>query len=425
MKKIIILLLTGLVSIGQLGFIDKNQIKNLNNNLLFQNPSEQYCESTRVEGVYKCAKNVFAFDTTNTITIYMDENSSFVLNDIFNDIETQILEYDKLFDAYESFDGINNVYTINETDGPVVIDQKLFDAIQYALEHQDIDPENDELLFNIALEPILDIWHDARYSENCNDGILYDYCPVPSEETLSQDYNTNPNDVTLNEDNLTIDFSKSNMGVNLGGFAKGYISMIIQEYLDQYEISYILNLGASNVLVGGENISNPNASTYGIGLTEPNFDSLNSSAYGAALIDDSYSVVTSGSYQRYMKNLNDEDDDTIYHHIIDPRTNYPGGDALAVSIITTNTGLSDILSTAIFLMGYERALDYVNNTEDLEAIWYFKENDIRMSDNAEDYIILFDYEEDNNTNIYYVVGSGVFITAAIGVGVYLFIKKNK
>ncbi|MFW6272578.1 MAG: FAD:protein FMN transferase, partial [bacterium] len=118
-------------------------------------------------------------------------------------------------------------------------------------------------------------------------------------------------------------------------------------------------------------------------------------------------------------------DDTMYHHIIDPRTNYPGGEALAVSIITTNTALSDILSTAIFLMDYEEALDYVNNTEDLEAIWYFSESDIRMSENAESFIVLFDYEEESDTNIYYVIGSSVFIAVAIGVGVFLYIKKNK
>ncbi|MFP4478262.1 MAG: FAD:protein FMN transferase [Candidatus Izemoplasmatales bacterium] len=425
MKKTIIFLLIGLVSLGQFGFTDKNNNIDFSPKLEFENPSEEYCETTRVEGVYKCVKNIFAFDTSNTMTIYMDEDSEFILEDVFNEVERQIFEYDKLFDAYNSYEGINNVYTINETEGPVVIDQKLFDAIEYALNHQDIDPSNEDLLFNIALEPVIDIWHDARYSEDCNDGILYDYCPIPSEETLNQDFNTNPNDVILDENTLTIDFDKPNMGINLGGFAKGYISNILQNYLNQYDISYILNLGASNVLTGGENISNPNATTYGIGLTEPDFDSLSSSAYGAALIDSSYSVVTSGSYQRYMKNLNDEDDDTIYHHIIDPRTNYPGGEALAVSIITTNTALSDILSTAIFLMDYEEALDYVNNTEDLEAIWYFSESDIRMSENAESFIVLFDYEEESDTNIYYVIGSSVFIAVAIGVGVFLYIKKNK
>ncbi|MDA3931126.1 MAG: FAD:protein FMN transferase [Tenericutes bacterium] len=424
MKRIIIFFLIGLISLGQLGLMDKNIMIDVNNDLLFANPNEQYCETTRVEGVFKCSKTIFAFDTSNTVTVYMDEFDNYVLEDLFNNIETQIIEYDKLFDSYESFDGINNVYTINETDGPVVIDQKLFDAIQYALIHQDINPENDDLLFNIVLEPILAIWHDARYSSECSEGLLYDTCPIPSAETLNQNFNTNPDDVIMDEDNLSIDFSKPNMGIDLGGFAKGYISMIIQGYLNQFDISYILNLGASNVLVGGENISNPNATTFGIGLTEPDFNSLNTSAYGAAIINSSYSVVTSGSYQRYIKNLDDPDDDTIYHHIIDPRTKYPGGEALSVSIITTNTALSDILSTAIFLMDYEEALDYVNNTEDLEAIWYFNETDIRMSENADDFITLFDYEEESETNIYYLIGSGIFIAAAIGVGVFLYVRKK-
>ncbi|QWB99676.1 FAD:protein FMN transferase [Mycoplasmatota bacterium] len=425
MKKICISLLMTILTISQLGFINKTNLQGSPHLNAFENPNEVYCTSTRVDGVYKCSKEFFAFDTTNTLTVYMDENSTFTLENIFNDVESEIIYYDQLFDAYEAYDGIENVYTINESDGPVTIDQKLFDAIQYALENQDIQPDNNELLFNIALEPITSIWHDARYSEECVDNILYDNCPIPSEDILNQEYHTNPEDIILDETNLTIDFSKSDMGIDLGGFAKGYISMILQTYLSDYDISYILNLGASNVLVGGENISNPNASTYGIGLTEPSFTSLNTSAYGAALIDSSYSVVTSGSYQRYMKNINDPDDDTIYHHIIDPRTNYPGGHALAVSIITRETALSDILSTAIFLMDYDEGLDYVNSIDDLEAIWYFSEDDIRMSEQADDYIVLFNETEDQtNHTVYYMIGGSILFLSILGLGYYLY-KKNQ
>ncbi|MCF7924346.1 MAG: FAD:protein FMN transferase, partial [Candidatus Izimaplasma sp.] len=158
--------------------------------------------------------------------------------------------------------------------------------------------------------------------------------------------------------------------------------------LAQYEATYIINLGASNVLVGGYNYLNPDGE-FNIGINQPTYLGV-SGYYLVATIEDSYSVVTSGSYQRFIKNINDQQDETIYHHIIDPRTNYPGGQAMAVTIVTNQTGISDILSTALFLMDYEDALDYVNRTENLEAVWYFNSEDIRESANFSDYFYYYE-----------------------------------
>ncbi|MCF7924728.1 MAG: FAD:protein FMN transferase, partial [Candidatus Izimaplasma sp.] len=236
----------------------------------FANPNESYCESSKVEGVYRCSKESFAFDTIINITFYVIKDNDFDLETLFDDITNIITKYNKYLDAYNEYEDINNVYTINNSEGPVKLDEELFSAIEYALEHQDIEPENNSLLFNIALQPVLDIWHDARYNENCENLITYDRCPIPSSSTLSQEFNTNPNDIILDEENQTIDFSKPDMGIDLGGFAKGYVSMIIENYLAQYEATYIINLGASNVLVGGYNYLNPDGE-FNIGINQPTY----------------------------------------------------------------------------------------------------------------------------------------------------------
>jgi thiamine biosynthesis lipoprotein len=377
MKKIISMILLFSLSIVFLG-CQENTI---------ENPNEQYCQITSVDGVYKCTKGYFAFDTTVSFTLYYDAFSDYDIDTVYNQVNDILIEYDQLLDPYDPVDGINNLYTINHSETAVEVSETLFNAIEYAINHQDFNPDSDELLFNIALGPIINIWHDARYSDSCESGLLYDRCPVPSEDVLNQPYNTNPDDVILDKENLTIGFKKDNMMLDLGGFAKGYISMIIEEQLAVYDMNYIMNMGASNVLVVGDNTSNTSGNDYRIGLTRPEFDTIGSENYGIVQIEDGYSAVSSGSYQRYFKNL-DREDPTYYHHIIDPRTNMPGGEAMAVTIITTQTGLSDILSTAIFLMSYEEGLAYVNSVEDLEAIWYFSEDDIRMSENFEDFFVL-------------------------------------
>ncbi len=56
----------------------------------------------------------------------------------------------------------------------------------------------------------------------------------------------------------------------------------------------------------------------------------------------------------------------------------------SVSIITSDAGLADLYSTAIFTMTIPEGLAFVNNIEGLEAIWYGLDDVIYFSENFED-----------------------------------------
>lgn len=65
-------------------------------------------------------------------------------------------------------------------------------------------------------------------------------------------------------------------------------------------------------------------------------------------------VVTSGGYERYF-----EEDGRTYIHIIDPRTGYPvENDLLSVTIVSPDGTLADGLSTALYIMGYDKAVQF-------------------------------------------------------------------
>ncbi len=373
MKKILIMMILLMTSISVIGCTTK--------------PNLDYCVEGQVKDVYKCTKTwSMMFDTTVSLTLYLDKTERYDVEVVFEDVEALLLEYHQYFDKYNEYAGVNNVYTINENnDKETVIDQALFDALKYVLTNERSVKIGNTALFNIALNPVLKVWHDARENPACTSVFGQDTCPIPDSSLLEASYNINPDDIILNETTLTIAFAKPNMSIDLGGFGKGYASEIVTDYLDSKGYSYILNAGNSNVKAGGINPNNEDGFYY-IVLLEPTFESYNSDYYVTLKIPEKLSIVTSGNYQRYFIG---SEDGLYYNHIIDPRTNMPSGDmenATAVSVLFEDGGMADIYSTAVYLMGYTEGLAFVEATEGLEAIWYLPDGSVEYSSGFDTYI---------------------------------------
>jgi thiamine biosynthesis lipoprotein len=67
-------------------------------------------------------------------------------------------------------------------------------------------------------------------------------------------------------------------------------------------------------------------------------------------------VITSGAYERYFE---DETTGKTYHHILDPQTGYPANNGLiSVTVVSEQGMLADGLSTACYVMGLEKTLQY-------------------------------------------------------------------
>ncbi|MBU0997018.1 MAG: FAD:protein FMN transferase [Firmicutes bacterium] len=353
----------------------------------FKNPNSDYCVEGNQEGVFLCKKIYTSyFDTAISLTLYVTEDDTFSVSEVFDDVESILSRYHQLMDKYHAYSGVVNVYSINHAaEGPISIPRELYGAISYGLAHDDEIVLDQVNLFNIALNPVLEVWHDARESALCEESLslLYSVCPIPSEFIDEGNFETDPDNILMNYENSTIEFLADGMGIDLGGYGKGYVSELITDILDQDQIKYILNAGNSNVKAGGINPNNTDGLYY-IALIRPSFDSQVAADYYAVLkIPSDVSVVTSGSNQRFFIG---EEDGLVYHHIIDPRTNYPGGEALSVSIIYEDGALADIYSTAIFLMTVVQGQTFVNETAGLEAIWYLEDGTTVTSDGFETYL---------------------------------------
>ena len=223
----------------------------------FKNPDPDYCViSSANSDVYLCEKITTSyFDTTVSLKFYYTEKDSYDIAAAFTQFEDVLSKYHKYFDKYNEYDNINNIFTINHSNSEVIIDKELFDAIQYALDYSDIAVIDNVELFDIALGPVLEVWHNARENIYCDDsieaGILY--CPVPNDEIQGKTFNTDLSDILLNEENSTIQFLKPNMSIDLGGFAKGYVSKILENILKYLNKTYIQNISNINVITNEKN----------------------------------------------------------------------------------------------------------------------------------------------------------------------------
>ena len=98
--------------------------------------------------------------------------------------------------------------------------------------------------------------------------------------------------------------------------------------------------------------------------------------YLGILVIKDKAVITSGGYERYF-----EEDGKIYHHIMDNKTGKPAdSDLISVTIISKDGMLADGLSTALFVMGKEDALNYWReHSEEFDAILVTKDGEITVT----------------------------------------------
>ena len=215
--------------------------------------------------------------------------------------------------------------------------------------------------FDYAIGPVTDMWRigfdDARVPE-----------PEEIEAVLPLVDHTK---VELDTDNHTIFLQESGMKIDLGAIAKGYIADEVKKlFIEKDVTTAIIDLGG-NVVVMGDSPTREGGG-FNVGVQDP-FDSRG--AYIAALNLQNQSIVTSGVYERYI-----EQDGEIYHHLMNPETGYPFENELAsVTIISDESIDGDALSTVAFGLGLEAGLEYVNNLDNIEAIFITKEKHVYTS----------------------------------------------
>lgn len=161
--------------------------------------------------------------------------------------------------------------------------------------------------------------------------------------------------------------------IDLGAVAKGYAGREAAALLDTLDVDCaILSLGG-NVQTYG---TKPDGSDWQIAVRDP-FDA--SGTLGVLSLSGATAAVTSGGYQRYFT-----ENGKTYCHIIDPSTGYPAASGLSsVTIVAEDGLLADGLSTALYVMGLEKAAEFWRESRDFEAVFVTDSGEIFLTSGLE------------------------------------------
>jgi len=170
----------------------------------------------------------------------------------------------------------------------------------------------------------------------------------------------NFNNVIIDEKNKSVHFSKNGMGIDLGAIAKGFIVDEVVDFLKKRDIKSALINAGGNIYAYGKK---PDNSDWNVGLKDPRGDGII-----ATLPLRDCSIATSGDYERFFIV-----DEKRYHHILNPKTGYPVYETISMSVIAKDATTADGLSTATFVIGGQKALEFLKslNRDDLEGIVVF------------------------------------------------------
>ena len=299
------------------------------------------------------------FDTVSTIIGCESSKDEFA--ETSSEALALLGEYHRLFDIYNEYPDMNNLCTVNKlVDGEhqvVKVDRRIIDMLLMAKEMHGLTGGK----MNIAMGSVLSIWHDYR-TEGLNQPAL---AKLPPMDLLTEAAgHTDINDIIIDEVNCTVYLADPKMTLDVGAFAKGYaVEMVARALEEMGKTNYVLNIGGNIRTIGPK----ADGSKWKTGIENPTGDE----GYIEYIELETEAIVTSGSYQRYYVVAGKE-----YHHIIDKDTLMPAEGLLSVSIICSNSGLGDGLSTALFCMSIEDGMALIESLPDVEAMWV-DENEIK------------------------------------------------
>lgn len=200
--------------------------------------------------------------------------------------------------------------------------------------------------FDITIGSLTSLWHFED-----DQGTLPDEKSIRLRLPL-----VNSSLLELNEEKKTARLSQPGMMIDLGGIAKGWaVDQVVEVLKEEGMTGGIVNAGGNIGLFGLK----PGGEKWRIGIQHPR----QPSEILTSLLLTDCSITTSGDYERCFFV-----DQVRYHHILDPKTGYPGRLCQSVTIVSASALAGDALSTGVFILGPEKGLALLESLPEVEGL---------------------------------------------------------
>ena len=284
------------------------------------------------------------FDTVTTVSGYAAVQAEF--DAAAREIHDALLEYHRLYNIYESYDGLRNLKTVNDQAGigPVPVDERILSLLQFA---QTAWTETGSRV-NAAMGSVLAHWHDAR-EQALEDP---DRAALPDRSALEEAaLHTDLSALELDLEAGTAFLTDPDTALDVGALAKGYA---VEQVAAAAPDHFLISVGGNVCATGPK----PDGTPWTVAVENPDGGDFLKLLYA-----EDRSVDTSGDYQRYF-----ELDGVRYHHIIDPDTLEPAAYWRSVTVVAESSAAADCLSTALFTLPQAEGQQLLDQWG-AEALW--------------------------------------------------------
>ena len=298
---------------------------------------------------------VFAMDTTLDITIQgrgaaQAEEDSAAAVALAREIESRT----------SRFKPDSDVSLINAGAGAtaVTVHPDTMDLVRKSLEYATMT----EGAFDITIAPVAQLWgfYDQEYR-----------VPEASEVEAALslvDYTK----VVMNDVGGTVMLTDAGMSIDLGGVAKGYAVERMCDLLRERGVkSALVNFGGAVGAIGRR----VDGRKWVIGIRHPRDDG--GALVGELEVEDAF-VSSSGDYERYFIR-----DGTRYCHLLDPATGRQPGGVISATVIGPDSTAADVVSTALFVYGTDRGMEFMAGLPRFEALVIDREGEVVYTRNME------------------------------------------
>jgi thiamine biosynthesis lipoprotein len=287
----------------------------------------------------------FALGTVCSITLFEKGQKN-----IYDEIFSRIREIENLMSV--NID-TSDVSRINAAAGiePVQVQEDTFKVIERAIYFAELSGG----AFDVSVGPLVSLWNISGQAR------------VPSQKEIDETLPLiNWRNIELDTQTKSVYLSRRGMALDLGGIAKGYAADEAAKIIKKHKINRAkIDLGGNIIMIGTRSDKNP----WKVGIQNPGEN--RGSIIGVLQIHEQ-TVVTSGVYER-----NFEEDGKFYHHLLSTTEGYPVNNGLlSVTIIADVSTDADALSTAVFVLGYEKGLSLLKNYRGAQAVFVFEDKNV-------------------------------------------------